>query len=152
MNIVLDLAKELEVNSDNELTIKKSSESGNTLQILDDGLYAEAKQGKDGSGGPGYGKQDQDGIRIGYAGPYNYNEAERRVCVTNVIHRFFESDTEDGRQLKNFRREIDYVLPGDMYSYNGNIYLVLSVSVAGKDNVNYGPGNWVTSYVKIGVL
>lgn len=158
--IVLDLNKDLITHTEsNQLRLKRSPDSGNTLQIIngssndsENGLYAEAKNGSDGSGGSGYGTQVGEGVLVGYDGPYSTKTVDRRVSNTSYVHHVFESNNAAGTSLKNFRSDIDYVLPGDMYIHEGKIYLVISVTQNGKDG-NYGtPGNAVSSSVQIGVM
>jgi len=146
--LTLDLDKDLEVNADNQVTIKCSEEPGNTLEIRDDGLYAEATQGIDGTGGTGYTRKgDYEGVRIGYESPYGMTESSRRVVLTNVIHRVYTAEGDDINNLKDYRVKIDYVLPGDIVLFNGNIYLVTSVSMSGANGVYGSPGNRINSAI-----
>ena len=158
--IVLDLNKDLTTYSElNQLRLKRSSDTGNTLQVIngstndsENGLYAETKDGIDGSGGTGYGTQVGEGVLVGYDGPYLMKTVDRRVSNTSYVHHTFESNNAAGTSLKNFRSDIDYVLPGDMYIHNGKIYLVTSVTQNGKDGSFGTPGNSVSSSIQIGVM
>lgn len=114
------------------------TESGGTVTVTDEGLYAPAPKGPDGVGGTGYTDGRSDNISIGYVSPYEVSKVPTRVNAHLVTHRTFTSTTADGSGI-NTRGNItgeaatgDYVLPGDIYRVkNGDAYdyyLVLSTN------------------------
>lgn len=127
MKISLNINNDLEI-LDHKLKVKISKESGNTLQIKDDGLYAQALSGQNGSNGTGYGSQDKNGIRIGYTNIFNpdkITDTERgTLChVTNVLHRFYKLNAPyGGEPIINSpqyqRGNCDIILAGDMLYYD----------------------------------
>lgn len=145
----LKLASDLGVNPEtNAVAFKKSSTEGNTLEFREDGLYAEATQGYDGSGGTGYtAKGDYSGARVGYAWPYGMEASDRRVLLTNVVHRVYTADDNNINSLQGFRPEIDYVLPGDMVIYKNQIYLVTRVTQVGSSGAYGSPGNSIADII-----
>lgn len=151
--IVLDLDNDLTTDANNQLTLKISSKSGNTLEIKqNDGLYAPAPQGVDGSTGTGYPDTSllRTGVRIGYVGPFTNNTKSGRVSLTNCIHRVYEADDKKGQVLLDFRQAVDTVLAGDMYRVaNGDgtySYYLVTFTTA----TDVGLGNQVQSSVFLG--
>ena len=148
--IKLDLSKDLYVNDSNQLDIRISEKEGNTLEIRDNGLYSDGSKGEDGSdSGDGYDKQSYGGVRIGYNMYGSTETNDHRVTLTNIVHRVFNSNNPSGTDLTDFRKEIDYVLPGDMFKYEDKIYLITKVTTTGYDGTEFGPGNVVVSYVPL---
>lgn len=145
----LNLASDMGINTDkNAIAFKKSSKEGNTLTFKEDGLYAEAEKGADGSGGTGYTHTgDYAGVRIGYESPYGMTTSDRRVLLTNVAHRVYTASNDDIYTLNGFRPEIDYVLPGDMVIFKNEIYLITSVTTTGANGSYGGPGNKIAGLV-----
>lgn len=150
ITLKLNLAKDLYVNENNQLDVKISEKEGNTLEVRNNGLYADGSKGEDGAdSGDGYNDQSYGSIRIGY-NMYGATKTEdHRVTLTNIVHRVFNSNNPSGTDLTNFRKEIDYVLPGDMFKYDDKIYLITKVTTTGYDGTENGPGNVVVSYVPI---
>lgn len=151
--IVLDLDNDIIIDSENQLSVKISEDPGNTLVLKSDGLYAHAPKGVDGRTGQSYPRQQQDGIRIGYCGPFNLtdgNLVDNRVSVTNIVHRTFDSNDAEGSSLQGFRPNVDYVLVGDMYRVpNGDKYDYYLITRTSSDN-DGSPGNIVKSSSFIG--
>lgn len=147
--IVLDLDSDLYTQAEtHQLSVKISEYQGNTLTIKSNGLYAQASKGVDGSVGEGYTKQQQEGTRVGYAGPFELtsdNLVDGRACVTNIAHRVFTTNNKDGSSLDGFRSEVDYVLVGDLYRVpNGEQYDYYLVTRTSSDSGG-APGNVVKS-------
>ena len=128
LRISLNLGSDLEV-KDNKLKIKISDEPDNTLTIEDDGLFALAKPGQEGSNGTGYPSQDADGIRIGYTNIFNNDKTASTsengtLChLTNVVHRFFKLEAPyNGETTPNSKQyqagNHDIILCGDMMYYD----------------------------------
>ena len=128
LKISLNLDLDLEV-KDKKLKVKISNEPGNTLEIKDDGLFALANQGISGSDGTGYGKQDANGIRIGYSNIFNSDTSDATtengtLChLTNVVHRFFKLEAPYNGETKPNSKQYqagnqDIVLCGDMMYYD----------------------------------
>lgn len=148
--IKLDLDNDICVNDANEVTLKKSNKEGNTLEFRANGLYVDGSKGADGKpGGSGYPMQNNQLVRIGYKGIYGADEVPQRTVMTNIVHRTYTSNNANGTDLQNFRNEVDWVLPGDIFMYEGNPYLVTSVSSTGIDGSSWGAGNVVVSYVPL---
>jgi len=147
----LRLKNDLGVNPEtNALAFKKSDLSGNTLTFKPNGLYAEAIDGEDGSDGSGYiGPSETPGMRVGYKTPYGNILSPRTVLMTNVIHRVYTSNNGNGTDLQNYRRDIDYILPGDFFMYNGKPCLVTTVTLYGNDGQISSPGNTVATFVQL---
>lgn len=152
IKIELDIDKDLCINpSDNSISINISTESGNTLQIKDDGLYAPAPKGPDGSGGTGYeGESFFDYVRVGYESPFTDTKLSKRVLCTNVVHRVFNATINDGVVTLNNFRNVDVVLVGDFFRVkqsNGKYkyYIVTKTS----ETAN-GLDNTVTSFKELG--
>lgn len=133
MKINLKTSKEFTISPD-KLTIVPMQ--GSALTIENDGLYVEAKKGKDGTGGTGYDEYyDEEGIRLGYDTPIPDKtpvKAARVVCGTTYLHRLFDAADSEGQVLLNFRPSVDYVLCGDLYRYEASnskykYYLVTEV-------------------------
>lgn len=128
IKISLNVDLDLEV-VDKKLKVKISDEPGNTLEIKDDGLFALATQGTDGSDGTGYGKQDSNGVRIGYTNIFNSDKSadtteNGTLChLTNVVHRFFKLEAPYNGETKPNSKQYqagnhDIVLCGDMMYYD----------------------------------
>lgn len=148
--IKLDLSKDLCINDNNQLDMKISSKEGNSLEVRNNGLYSDGSKGDDGAdSGDGYADQSYGGVRIGYNMYGNTKTNDHRVTLTNIVHRVFNSNNQSGTELTNFRKEIDYVLPGDMFNYDGKIYLITKVTTTGYDGTENGPGNVVVSYAPL---
>lgn len=145
----LNLASDIGVNTGtNAVAFKRSSKDGNTLVFKEDGLYAEATKGADGSGGTGYTQVgDYAGVRIGYETPYGMTRSDKRVLLTNIAHRVYTASDGDIYTLNGFRPEIDYVLPGDMVIFKNEIYLITSVTTTGANGSYGGPGNKISGLV-----
>lgn len=139
----LNLASDMDVDTDtNAVVFKRSSKDGNTLVFNEDGLYAEATKGADGSGGTGYTQEgDYAGVRIGYETPYGMTKSDKRVLLANIVHRVYTASDDDIYTLNGFRPEIDYVLPGDMVIFKNRIYLITEVTATGADGSHGSPGN-----------
>ena len=153
-SIELDLSTDLTTENDvKQLSIKVSQKDGNAIEIRDDGLYA---SGGDGGGGPGYtGTYTEEGIRLGYANPFDNEKVDKRVLCTNIIHHVFTGSIINNTKLavdSFFRPDIDCALPGDIvrvpvegqenvYSY----YLVIDTSNPGIETT----GNYITGYIKL---
>ena len=122
MSIELDLDTDLQINSINQLDIKKAE--GSTLEIKPDGLYASAPKGPNGAGGSGYNVTgDYDGIRIGRNDPFTNTTEAGRILAKPIVHRVFTATDSSGTNLINFRPDLDYVFPGDMFCVqNGTVY------------------------------
>lgn len=149
--IELDLDNDLVINSSNKLSVKVSNEPGNTLQINDDGIYASAPKGNDGSGGTGYeGTSTHDYVRVGYENPFTETKSDKRILCTNVVHRIFNAIIDsDNVTLNNFR-QVDCVLVGDFFrvlqsSGKYKYYIVTKTT----ETFN-GLNNSISSYQKLG--
>lgn len=153
-SIVLDLNSDLVTSDDGKLSVNVSSRVGNTLEIRDDGLYAESISS--GGGGPGYtGTYTEEGIRLGYANPYDDTKAEKRVLCTNIVHHVFTGSVIDDTRLSVgsiFRPDIDCALPGDIVRVpvegvdNSYVYYVItSTSNPGSETA----GNYITGYARL---
>lgn len=119
--IKVALAGDLMHNVNNEISMRSIQDS--TMVIEDDGLYAPALPGPDGSGGTGYDDYyKQEGVILGYKTPFQLAVREaRKVSNTEYIHRLFDAEftpTIDESfllSLTNFRPSQDFVLAGDMF-------------------------------------
>lgn len=150
--INLNLSTNIEVDSNNKVKIKVSSDSGNTLQILDDGLYAEARPGVDGGDGGGYqAGQSANGIIVGTISPFGTLTSDGRVNGACILHRIFTCTHTDGSDinLRSGSNTGDYVLPGDFYRVangdNYDYYLITNTSGGGDGS----GGGTVTESVKL---
>ena len=152
-SIALDFNSDLTTASSGKLSVNVSSKAGNTLEIKEDGIYALADIG---GGGPGYtGTYNEEGIRLGYANPYDNEKADKRVVCTNIVHHVFTGSVIDDNSLSVndfFRPDIDCVLPGDIvrvpvegsdnaYTY----YIVTGTSNPGSETT----GNYITGYARL---
>lgn len=122
MTIELDIDNSLKFDDDGNLSLNVSPDSEGDVSFKDDGLYVAAPPGKDGTGGEGYqgSAYDAEGLRFGSKSPYGRKEDLNIVSplmftCTNIIHRVFDSLTEDGSELINFRGSVDCTLCGDMF-------------------------------------
>lgn len=134
--INLNLSSELYINDKNQISIKPSTDEGNTLQIIKTsleedgcGLFAEAKQGSSGTEGTTYPNGEMEGIIIGAKGPWggfytedDYTEYDQVVSVASYVHRTYTAlhalFTEQGyfsfpASYIADMRECDYITPGD---------------------------------------
>lgn len=111
----LNLDDSIVVNSENKVQIKSSPSSNNTLQIKDNGLYAESIPGTPGSSGTGYpdGYRSNNGIMSGITSPENGDAYPLRLVAPSIVHRIFTCEQEDGTDIP--LRNFDIVYPGDMY-------------------------------------
>lgn len=141
--------------SSNALTVKASTASGNTLSITSSGLYAVAKKGTSGSGGTGYSGKHAGANRVdtGYRWPGQTKSSsatalEGRVYCELNVHRVFKCDkiTDGVPHFTNFRSNLDYVMPGDLFIYNSKYYVITDVTIKTNGDV-YLPGNAVSNYV-----
>lgn len=122
MTLELDIDDTLKFDGDGNLSLNVSTESKGSVSFKDDGLYVAAPPGKDGTGGEGYqgSAYDAEGLRFGSKSPYGLKTdpaiaSPLMFTCTNIIHRVFESSTEDGSKLINFRDAVDCTLCGDMF-------------------------------------
>lgn len=148
--IELDLSTDLTTDANGQLSIAVSAKEGNTLIINQDGIYAPALPGADGSDGTGYADGAVEGVLTGFATPYSdKGTASHRMTLSNTIHRVFTALDDAGSELVGFRNDIDYVLAGDMYRVkdpDGDSYTYYLVTVVSND----GPGNEVGGSVRLG--
>lgn len=148
--IQLDLDNDLYVNDDNRLSIKIAENS--TLEIRNDGLYAAAPNGDDGTSGKGFdGTYNSEGIRLGYANPFDDTKSQSMVVASNTVHHVFTSEDSKGEKLQEFRPEIDCVLIGDMFRVKNEdetytYYLVTGTSWAEDPTA----GNYISDVVELG--
>ena len=149
--IKLNLEKDIYVNDNNQVTIKKSNKEGNALELRSNGLYVDGSKGEDGeSTGSGYRDQSYKCVRIGYKSMYGSELVnDHRVLLTNIVHRTFHSNNGSGTDLQNFRNEIDHVLPGDIFIYNDKPYIVTTVTGTGYDGSELGAGNTISSFAPL---
>lgn len=153
--ISLLLDQSLEVNNQNQLTVKRSSKTGNTLQVTEDGLYVPAPGGSSGGNGTGYADGvSPNGFLIGYRSPYGNSRIAHRANAPNTVHRIFTCTDEHGSDI-NIRQGAntgDYVLPGDFYRVRvGNsydYYLVLSTT----GGIDGSGGSAVDTSVKLATV
>lgn len=123
----------------------------NALELRSNGLYVDGSKGEDGeSTGSGYRDQSYKCVRIGYKSMYGSELVnDHRVLLTNIVHRTFHSNNGSGTDLQNFRNEIDYVLPGDIFIYNDKPYIVTTVTGTGYDGSELGAGNTISSFAPL---
>lgn len=124
--IELNLASDLKINDNNQLTFHISSDSGNTLILREAGLYAPASTVNTNDLYP---NGEMEGILIGAKGPWggyydlSYTWYSGEVSVASCVHRTYTclkpTSTENGTYV-TFpatslidMRECDYVAPGD---------------------------------------
>lgn len=147
VRIELDLNTDLEINKNNELTVKVAPDS--SLEIHDDGLYVKYHEVSDQYKSYSGSYISENGLLVGKVSPYDENVMEGRVSAPVTVHRIFDAVDKNGGGI-DIRSGIgDYVLPGDFYRVKENeneysYYLVTSVSSS--DN----GGNHVTSHVLLG--
>jgi hypothetical protein len=147
--IELDLDTDLTTNNSSELTFNISPDEGNTLMIRPgDGLYAPSPSGM----GTGYPDTTivRDGVRIGFANPFDNTTSSHRVSLTSIVHRIYTSDEDKGKVLIDFRPEIDCILAGDMYRVKDghgtwSYYLITWTS-----ETSTGVGNQILSSIFLG--
>lgn len=117
----LDIDNDLQFNVDGSVGLKISSAVDGRLTIKDDGIYVEAPDGKVIGDGKLYeGPYDTEGLRVGSNCPFGrYDnpsiEEPLMITCTDRVHRVFNSNDAEGKQLVDFRPGIDCTLPGDMY-------------------------------------
>lgn len=127
--------------SDGNISVKVSSEEGNTLTIENDGLYAEALPGDPGTTGVGYPDlyHSANGIKTGQTTPYSYDFMTRRIVAPAIVHRIFYASDSDASDIGANIRPFDRIYPGDMYAvfndsgelWSYDYYVILSVNAAG---------------------
>lgn len=124
--IMLNLASDLTVNDNNQLTIKISTDSGNMITLGDAGLRVPASTG---ASGEKYKNGQMEGILVGAKGPWggfyssSYTGFADEVSVASCVHRTYTSFTPVATQTGSSykfsadslvdMRECDYVSPGD---------------------------------------
>lgn len=147
----LNLDKDIHVNESNKVTLKKSDKEGNALEFRNNGLYVDGSKGEDGkASGNGYHDQSYKNVRIGFKSIYgNDLTTDHRVNLTNVVHRTFTANNGSGTDLQNFRKEIDFILPGDIFIYENKPYLITTVTSTGYNGDEWGAGNTVASFVPL---
>lgn len=127
----------LEVNANNELSVKISNNQNNMLQKLSDGLFVDNSNS---SHGEIYGFQDGegvDGVVIGTMSPFSSTSFNHRINAPCKTHRIFTCTQTDGSDidLRSGSNTGDYVLPGDFYRVlngdNYDYYLILNTSGGG---------------------
>lgn len=151
VKICLDLSNDLIVNDRGKLTLNISSSDGNTLEIKNDGLYAKASKGTDGSTGKGYeGRKLGTYLRLGYKDcGYPLEIEPRKVVCSTAVHRIFgaEINTDGSVSLNDFR-EVDTVLVGDFFAISkgnyGYTYYIITETSSERTN------NSVTKFEKLG--
>ena len=127
----------LKVNESNQLCINISSDSGNTLQVVDDGLYAEAKPNGSGEGTGYRNGHSTNGIYVGTLSPFSETATGHRVNAPCITHRIFTCTQTDGTDidLRQGNATGDYVLPGDFFRVlngdNYDYYLILNTAGGG---------------------
>ena len=113
--IVLNTNSSIWVELENKVCVKVSSTANNTLQIKDNGLYAQAIPGNPGSTGTGYpdGFRSNNGITSGITDPDDGTIKEHRLVASSLVHRIFTCTQDTGMDIP--LRAFDKVYPGDMY-------------------------------------
>lgn len=157
--IQLDLTNDFKYDENGVLSLNISSATNNSLTTKADGIYAIGSSSSntqtkeiDNSLKRAFSENDTFGMRIGYRTPFSAEKMPNQLTATLYLHRCFTANDENGQDLVNFRSNLDYVLPGDMYIYNKAIYIVTSVTSTGSDGQHWSPGNKITSSSKIGDL
>ena len=155
--ISLHTYNDIGVNESGQLEIKVSPDDGNALGILADGLYVENL----GTNSKGFVDQSSGNmIRIGFKGAYDFLNSDGsypqpgRVSATNTVHHFYTMESESG-PIQGFRKDLDYVLPGDLIRVNKGdgkyeYRLVTDVTVSSDTNSSQYEGNAVRNYVVLG--
>lgn len=125
INIQINHTDALETDSDGKLGIKVSNKTGNTLQIRNNGLYAEAIPGQPGiigSGFPDGYRSNEVGIISGVESPYSSTVVPHRIVAPSIVHRVFTCQSADGSDISaefGFRT-VDRLYPGDLYRVHDN--------------------------------
>lgn len=138
MKIKLNLNGSLGYDNNNKLQVQTSSETGNTLNIEPDGLYAQAIPGESGSSGTGFasGYRSANGVMSGVDSPYDMTVVPKRIVAPAITHRIFTCNNTDGSDIS--LRSVDYMFPGDMYRIKNSqnntwdYYVIISVNNNGK--------------------
>ena len=151
MKISLLLDPTLTINESNQLTVNISSEQGNTLQMLEDGLYAEARPNGSGDGHGYQNGRSSNGMTVGTLSPFSSEATGHRVNAPCIIHRIFTCTQTDGSDidLRSGSDTGDYVLPGDFFRVlngsNYDYYLILNTAGGGTGR----GGSYVTESTKV---
>ncbi len=154
MELTLDLDKDLTIDNENRLSVNVSQSANNTLEIKDDGLYAKASRGLDGSNGRGYeGRILIDYVMLGYSDSFYPQRLEaRKILCTSVVHRIFDATiADDGSVSLNGFREVDTIFVGDFFRVNlpdrdGFAYYIVTETTTSRTN------NTVVKYEKLGEI
>lgn len=157
--ICLNLHPNLKVNDDKQLSVNISRASGNTVQVTEDGLYAEASPGEDNVGilyddtGTHFVLMN-NGVVVGRTSPFSNERTPYRVTGAGTIHRTFTCKNPDGSDINVRKKMGEFILVGDMYRVlNGesyDYYLITEVTIP-DTTMQYG-GNAVKDSVKIATL
>lgn len=151
MKISLLTDTSLKVNEENQLCVNVSSDSGNTLQILDDGLYAESRPNGSGDGHGYENGRSSNGIYVGTLSPFSTTACGHRVNAPGITHRIFTCTHTDGSDidLRSGNSTGDYVLPGDFFRVlngdNYDYYLIINTAGGGTG----AGGSHVTESTKV---
>jgi hypothetical protein len=108
--------------STNQLGIRESHKQGSSLEIRNNGLFAEQRSGSGSDGFPD-GYRSENGIESGIDMPDSVNTSKsRRLVGPTIIHRIFTCTDVDGTYIHiryndepDEETNFDLILPGDMY-------------------------------------
>lgn len=137
MKISLLTDRSLKINESNQLAVQVSSEASNTLQVVEDGLYAEASPTSSGEGRGYQNGLSKNGVTVGQLSPFSNTATGHRVNAPCLVHRIFTCTQSDGTDinLRAGNNTGDYVLPGDFFRVkngsNYDYYLILNTAGGG---------------------
>ena len=138
VTIQLKTDDSLNYNNQGKLQVHISNRGNNRLEILNDGLYAEAKPGEPGSTGTGYPDRyrSANGVESGTTSPDDSTLVTKRIVGPSIMHRIFTCENTDGSDI--VLRSVDYMYAGDMYRVEDltnnmyHYYVITSVAADGK--------------------
>lgn len=110
--ISLDYSTALKVNEQGELSVRQSLKAGTSLEVRENGLYAEADEATVQNGYPD-GYRSNNGIETGITFPHDPNPTSKRIVAPSTTHRIFTCLSNDGSDIAV--RSCDVLCPGDMY-------------------------------------
>ena len=137
MKISLLTDSSLRINESNQLAVQISSDPANTLQVVEDGLYAEASPSSSGEGQGYQNGVSDNGVTVGRLSPFKTTATGHRVNAPSLTHRIFTCTQNDGTDinLRSGNNTGDYVLPGDFFRVkngsNYDYYLILNTAGGG---------------------
>lgn len=137
MKISLLYDSSLKINESNQLSVNISNNLGNTLEVLEDGLFANCTPTGTGDYSGYQNGRSDNGIYVGTLSPFSSTTYNHRVNAPCITHRIFTCEETDGSDidLRSGSNTGDYVLPGDFYRVlngaNYDYYLIINTAGGG---------------------